>query len=161
MNLKPSEIEQTAALPQLPLPVQRPKSVRDFAGQRRGNRQRVVRRKNPVRSQLVHRLDGAHERERVGRRVESVQAPLVKQVSGVQPPPVPLEKTAVTGRVTGRVNNLQGSTAEVDAVSVVQDTRRLPLKNPIRVRAKIGGERAWLQRQTFPDGVQREGEALG
>ena len=109
MYLKPSEIKYSAALLQFAQPMQRCKSVCDFAGQRGRNIRRMMRRKYSLRIQGFHLFRRAHKRKWVGRRIKGVQAPLINQIPGIQPPSVRLIETAVPGRMTGRMDDLQRS----------------------------------------------------
>ena len=100
-------------------------------------------------------LYGLIELLRVGSGIKGVKAALVHQIPGIQILSLRLVKAAMSGGVSRCMDDLDFPPAQIQAVTVMQDSLRHTLKDPIRIQGKLRREIAGESCQIFLDDGQR------
>ena len=156
--MKIAEVEDTGALPQLPPPGELPKALHDPPREVRQDLQPVVAGEDTADLQRLHPLHGPPKQHRVRGGVESVQTAEVKEVSGVEIPPLRLVEAAVSRGVAGGVEHGQHPASQVQHVPVPEDPPGRTLEDFVIIQREVRRKIAGLGREISFHHREREGE---
>ena len=131
MNLKTAKVENTAAVCQLSRALQAGESGSDLVNERDRDLKRVVPGQNPCDLHLPNSFHGLQEQRRIGRGIEGIEAAAVDQISTEQISAIRFIITALTGGMPGSVDREQTAPAEIQPVSIVQETLGTALIEPV------------------------------
>ena len=145
MYLKIPKRKQAVSLLELSFPFQLRKRRFDLGYQRNGNVQRMMPGQNFFNFIFPYPFYRAIKQLRIGGRVKRIERSFVYQISRIQILPFRLVKTAMSGRMPRRVNDLNLPPAQIQKLAVAQDFLRRALKDLIGVKVKI----AWKIASNF------------
>ena len=128
MNLKLPKIKHSDSLPELPASLDLRKAGFNFVNQRNRYIQLMMSGQNFCDFEFPHTLHGTVKKLRVGRRIKRVKTAFVNQIPRKQIASLRLVKTAVPGRMSRSVYNLNLPAAQIQTVAVMQNFLRLTLK---------------------------------
>lgn len=131
MKPKRPEIEDAVPLLQHSLFLQFGKRALDRVGKACRDIQRMMTGQNAAELQLPYLLHGPPKPPWVSRRIKGVELTNVEQIARKQIPALLLIKTAMSGRMSGRVDNRKLPAAQVQAVAVVQKVLRPSAENSV------------------------------
>ena len=140
MDLKIPKRKQAVSLLELSFPFQLCKRRFDLGYQRNGNVQRMMPGQNFFNFIFPYPFYRAIKQLRIGGRVKRIERSFVYQISRIQILPFRLVKTAMSGRMPRRVNDLNLPPAQIQKLAVAQDFLRRALKDLIGVKVKSLGK---------------------
>ena len=124
MDLKAAKVKYAVSLHQLFRAVQFLKSLFYIPDEGNRNVQLMMPRKDALDIQPANPLHGRIELPGIRRRIKGVKTPLINQIAGIERFPARFIKAAMSRRMPRRVHDRQPSSAQIHAITVMQNPRR-------------------------------------